>query len=416
MNECKSTHSSKLTKPSQVAAIGFIFASAIFVGLASEAQARIIWRYGDVRCHAAAAGPQYYYSRIESLSFGIDDPEGLLKLRNNTDEARRLERRTLDRLTGEFARYVAEYHEIDALTLLFPHCEVTKPGAAAAAARIEEATYFRDGAFVFYETSEKIAVDWVPDFSHAFAASSQAAVNAAADRKALAVGSECIFPHWGLVEPDERRGSRGRGPRAPWLRSNDGVGCQPRETRAGVARFRDAQYRGRHSPGFLRRSWTGSRRFTLCRAGGRPAGAPCGRAGGNHECGHGVVPGDGGGADARIAIFDTCWFNPFRSYPIVTTIRSDRNVGAHRVGSQPVTSADGGLLVAYAAAAPGTCLGGRSFWREQPIHTGVVGAAGGIQASRVSVMFRRVTEPPCWRPPMDDSDQLCIRRSRATCT
>ena len=165
--------------------MGSIFAGTICVGFAPQAQAAIFIRYGDVLCHATAAGPQYYYSHIESLSFGSGDPEWLLL--GNTDEARRLERLTFDQLTGEFARYVAEHHEIDALTLLFPHCELTTPGAAAA--RSEEATYFLDGEFVFYETSEKIAVDWVPDLRQSVLASSQAVANAVAHRKALVVGS-----------------------------------------------------------------------------------------------------------------------------------------------------------------------------------------------------------------------------------
>ena len=383
MNECKSTHSSKLTKPSQVAAIGFIFASAIFVGLASEAQARIIWRYGDVRCHAAAAGPQYYYSRIESLSFGIDDPEGLLKLRNNTDEARRLERRTLDRLTGEFARYVAEYHEIDALTLLFPHCEVTKPGAAAAAARIEEATYFRDGAFVFYETSEKIAVDWVPDFSHAFAASSQAAVNAAADRKALAVGSSAYSHIGALSNP-----------------TNDAVAVGAALERLGfeVTTVLDAS-RGRLAQALRAFEMHSTEAdIALVFYAGRGL-----EVGGSHY----VVPVDArlerradgpvetmnvarlfqamAGAQTRIAIFDTCWFNPFGAR--TQSVGPERE--AHRVGLQPVTSADGGLLVAYAAAAPGTCSEDGPSGGNSP-YTQALLEQLEEPSVEVSVMFRRV--------------------------
>ena len=174
--------------------MGSIFAGTICVGFAPQAQAALLIHSGDVLCHATAAGPQYYYSHIGLL--GIGDERLLL---GNTDEARRLERLTLDQLTGEFARYVAEHHEIDALTLLFPRCEVTKPGAAAT--RIEEATYFRDGASVFYETSEKIRVHWAPDLRQSVLASSQAVANAAAHRAALVVGNSAYSHVGALLNP-----------------------------------------------------------------------------------------------------------------------------------------------------------------------------------------------------------------------
>ena len=345
MIERRSTRSNKFTKPGRVAAIGFI-ASAIFVGLAPEAQAGIFLRYGDLLCHATASGPQYYYSRIEPLSIGSDDPEWLLF--GNTDEARRLERRTLDQLTGEFARHVAEHHEIDALTLLFPHCEVTKPGAAAAG--IEEAAYFRDGEFVFYETSEKIAVDWVPAFHRGRLASSQELANAAVERAALVVGNGAYSHAQALVNPTNDAGA---------------VGAALKRLGFDVTTVLDAS-RGRLAQAL--------REFEMHAA--RADMALVFYAGHGLEVGgsHYVVPVDARlqhradlsaeamavdrviqsltGARARIVILDACRHDPFPSYPIV------RNVvlspGAHGVGSQPVASAVGGLLIAYSASS-GTC-------------------------------------------------------------
>ena len=358
--------------------MGSIFAGTICVGFAPQAQAAIVVRYGDVLCHATAAGPQYYYSHIEPLRIGSDDPEWLLL--GNTDEARRLERLTLDQLTGEFARYVAEHHEIDALTLLFPHCEVTKPGAAAA--RIEEATYFRDGAFVFYETSEKIAVDWVPHFSHAFAASSQAAANATADRKALVVGNSAYSHIGALPNP-----------------TNDAVAVGAAIERLGfeVTTVLDASRR-KLAQALRAFEMHTEADIALVFYAGHGL-----EVGGSHY----VVPVDArlerpadaavetmnvarlfqamAGAQTRIAIFDACWFNSFGARTQSVSVGPERE--AHRVGLQAVTSAAGGLLVAYAAV-PGTCpddgSGGNSPYTqalleqlEEP-------------SDEVSVMFRRV--------------------------
>ena len=327
--------------------IGAIFAGTICVGFAPQAQASILIRYGDVLCHATAAGPQYYYSHIESLSISTGQPGWLLL--SNTDEARRLERLTLDHLAGEFARYVAEHHEIDALTLLFPHCEVTKPRGAAAA-RSEEATYFLDGEFVFYETSEKIAVDWVPDLIQSVLASSQAVANAVAHRKALVVGSSAYSHITAFPNP-----------------TNDAVAVGAALERLGfeVTTVLDAS-RGRLA--------LAVRAFEMHSA--EADIALVFYAGHGLEVGgsHYVVPVDArlerpahaavenmnvarlfqamAGAQTRIAIFDACWVNWFGARTQSVFVGPERE--AHRVGLQPVTSADGGLLVAYAAV-PGTC-------------------------------------------------------------
>lgn len=138
--------------------------AAAAVAAAPRAHAELHVVFGDVYCHAAAAGPpRYFHSGVAGAAASASN--GRRSAWSSLDDAgrRRLERRTLDDLAVEFARHVAEHHAVE--TLLAPRCDLTPVDAAAA--EIDDAAYFHAGAPVSYPSAGKIAVAWRPDFKTA---------------------------------------------------------------------------------------------------------------------------------------------------------------------------------------------------------------------------------------------------------
>ena len=155
------------TRPHAMAAVRrTVTLACIAVGVvvvaAPGAEAGLHVVFGDVYCHAAAAGPpRYFHSNVA----GAAAANGPHDAWSSLDDAarRRLERRTLDGLAVEFARHVTERHAVDAL--LDARCDLTPLDAAAAA--IAAATYVRAGAAVSPLPAEKVEVGWKPDFKTA---------------------------------------------------------------------------------------------------------------------------------------------------------------------------------------------------------------------------------------------------------
>ena len=159
-----------------------VVAVFVAVGLAASArhaQASLWQQVGDAYCHTEAPGPRYFHSGVREAS---------RRLSHNADwwpsddqVRRRLERQALASLAAEFARHVAEHHEVE--YLLSPRCVLTEPGSGTA--EVEAAAYARDGMLVPYEASHRTAVDWSPDYRSAFRRAA-----AASRRVALVIGND----------------------------------------------------------------------------------------------------------------------------------------------------------------------------------------------------------------------------------
>ena len=133
---------------------------AIVAGSVRHAYAAVVIRLGDAYCHAVAAGPRYFHSGVSPALVSRTQFWASL------DDASRqsLHRRVLDDLAVEFARFVAEHHDVDSLLSL--RCDlVASPGVAAE--MIAAAAYFRDGAQASFSAGEKIGVEWTPNFEGA---------------------------------------------------------------------------------------------------------------------------------------------------------------------------------------------------------------------------------------------------------
>ena len=148
-----------------------VVAVFVAVGLAASvrhAQAELLRQVGDAYCHTEAPGPRYFHSEVGEAFRRVSqnaawwpqplDDQVLLRLE------RRLERQALASLAAEFARHVAENHEVE--YLLSPRCVLTEPGSGTA--EVDAAAYARDGMLVPYEASHRTAVDWFPDYYGAF--------------------------------------------------------------------------------------------------------------------------------------------------------------------------------------------------------------------------------------------------------
>ena len=133
---------------------------AVVAGSVRHADAAIVVRLGDAYCHAVAAGPRYFHSGVSPA--WVSRTQFWASL----DDASRqsLHRRVLDDLAVEFARFVAEHHDVDSLLSL--RCDlVASPDVAAE--MIDTAAYFRDGAQAFFSAGEKERVEWTPNFEGA---------------------------------------------------------------------------------------------------------------------------------------------------------------------------------------------------------------------------------------------------------
>ena len=133
---------------------------AIVAGSVRHAYAAVVIRLGDAYCHAVAAGPRYFHSGVSPALVSRTQFWASL------DDASRqsLHRRVLDDLAVEFARFVAEHHDVDSLLSL--RCDlVASPDVAAE--MIDTAAYFRDGAQASFSAGEKIGVEWTPNFEGA---------------------------------------------------------------------------------------------------------------------------------------------------------------------------------------------------------------------------------------------------------
>ena len=126
--------------------------------LAPRAHAELAVYVGDAFCHAESTGPHYYHSRAVEVFI----PDRWLS--NQDWIQRRWERQTLQYMAAEFARYVAEHHEVE--YLLSAGCELTEPESVTE--EMEAAAYVRDGMVVPYAASERTVVDWLPNFSDVF--------------------------------------------------------------------------------------------------------------------------------------------------------------------------------------------------------------------------------------------------------
>lgn len=147
----------------QRAVVITILAAGGFVSSTQGAHASIVLHYADVYCHAVAAGPHYFHSGVTNVFISLP---GYNDWWPADDQVRRpLDKQTLGHLAVEFARYVAEHHEVDAL--LAPRCELTE--ASSGKTEVEGAAYARgDGMLVAYEAGERTAVPWSPDFLGVF--------------------------------------------------------------------------------------------------------------------------------------------------------------------------------------------------------------------------------------------------------
>ena len=133
---------------------------AVVAGSVRHADAAVVIRLGDAYCHAVAAGPRYFHSGVSPA--WVSRTQFWASL----DDASRqsLHRRVLDDLAVEFARFVAEHHDVDSLLSL--RCDlVASPDVAAE--MIDTAAYFRDGAQAFFSAGEKDRVEWTPNFEGA---------------------------------------------------------------------------------------------------------------------------------------------------------------------------------------------------------------------------------------------------------
>ena len=165
-----------MTSIRRIIAVASIAAGAAVVA-APRAQAGLHVVFGDVYCHATAAGPpRYFHSDVAGAAAAVSGSRR--QAWSSLDEAvrRRLERRALDDLAAEFARHVTEHHAVD--TLLAAHCDLTAVDDADA--EIAAAAYFRAGAPVSHSSAGRVAVAWRPDFKtvverHAWAAAGLAA-------------------------------------------------------------------------------------------------------------------------------------------------------------------------------------------------------------------------------------------------
>ena len=165
-----------MTSVRRIVAVAAV-AAGVGVAAAPRAHAELQVVFGDVYCHATAAGPpRYFHSGVAGAAASVSG--GRRNAWSSLDAAgrRRLERLTLDDLAAEFARHVAERHAVD--TLLASHCDLTPVDAADA--EIAAAAYFRAGAPVPYPSAGKVAVAWRPDFKrvverHAWAVATPAA-------------------------------------------------------------------------------------------------------------------------------------------------------------------------------------------------------------------------------------------------
>ena len=145
-----------------VAVAAIAAGAAVVAGPRAEAGLEVV--FGEVYCHATAAGPpRYFHSGVAGAAASASD--GRRNAWSSLDDVvrRRLARRTLDDLAAEFARHVSEHHAVD--TPLTSHCDLTPVDAADA--EIAAAAYFRAGAPVSYSSAGKVAVAWMPDFKAA---------------------------------------------------------------------------------------------------------------------------------------------------------------------------------------------------------------------------------------------------------
>ena len=133
---------------------------AIVAGSVRHAYAAVVIRLGDAYCHAVAAGPRYFHSGVSPAL--VSRTQFWASLDDASLQS--LHRRVLDDLAVEFARFVAEHHDVDSLLSL--RCDlVASPDVAAE--MIDTAAYFRDGAQAFFSASEKDRVEWTPNFEGA---------------------------------------------------------------------------------------------------------------------------------------------------------------------------------------------------------------------------------------------------------
>lgn len=150
----------------RLAVVGLLVAVGA-AGAADRAGASLGIAIGDVYCHAESAGPHYFFSRVDEVVRVLHpaDDEWWPASDGLTtwwpfDDTTPLVNRTLEEMAVEFARHVAERHEVD--YLLAPRCELVRPKSGRAA--VESAAYVRGGDLVRYDASDKTAVDWLPDF------------------------------------------------------------------------------------------------------------------------------------------------------------------------------------------------------------------------------------------------------------
>ena len=101
--------------------VGMLVAVGV-TGLADRAGAALAIVLGEVYCHAESAGPHYFYSRVDEVRklAGPSDDQWWPASDGSTawrpfDDATPLVNRTLEEMAAEFARYVAERHEVDYL-------------------------------------------------------------------------------------------------------------------------------------------------------------------------------------------------------------------------------------------------------------------------------------------------------------